>query len=72
MAVAEIQKDVLRWFDVRMTDELKIEDINTWRPELMPHFSQLHGLGYLRLTNEGYGLTKKGRSEINRLKGAGW
>lgn len=70
--INEKQTRLLRWFAVRMADEISEADVKTWRPELHESFEALvHGRVLLR-TASGYCLTQIARAEINKRKAQGW
>lgn len=70
--VEQNHKRVLRWFSVRMTDEILDKDIDVWRPELREAFDQLVENQTLKRLERGYALTHIARSQINKYKAGGW
>ena len=68
----EKQRQLLRWFSIRMTDEISEKDVKTWRPELLEDFEGLVADEVLFRTTSGYRLTQVARAEINKRKARGW
>ena len=70
--INEKQTRLLRWFAVRMADEISEADVKTWRPELLESFERLAKGRVLERTDTGYRLTPIARAEIDKRKAQGW